>query len=111
MILKRSLHLDITYHVSQLNEAPSNAVFALPTRSASSHVVGCIYYLFLCVCVRMLEDCQDLTKDSVMNIKTGAMEQMPKSSFVFAGFPCDDVSSINNRRKALWLYEPKPIFF
>ena len=50
MILKRSLHLDITYHVSQLNEAPSNAVFALPTRSASSHVVGCIYYLFLCVC-------------------------------------------------------------
>ena len=58
-----------------------------------------VFIIYFCVCVRMLEDCQDLTKDSVMNIKTGAMEQMPKSSFVFAGFPCDDVSTANCKRK------------
>ena len=70
---------------------------------------GFSYYLFL-VCVRMSEDCQELVKDSVMDIKEGKMTHLPKSNFVFAGFPCDDVSSINNRRQALWLYEPNPIF-
>mmetsp|Transcript_133543 Transcript_133543/g.231093 ORF Transcript_133543/g.231093 Transcript_133543/m.231093 type:complete len:153 (-) Transcript_133543:181-639(-) len=48
----------------------------------------------------LLGDCKYLPEtEPVVNLKTGEKETLPQADYAFGGFPCDDVSRKNNKRK------------